>query len=248
LLDPNLAEAYMARARIAPVLDAPVESAIPDFKRALALDPNLAQAHFFLAATYLQMGCLDEALSELNEVLALDPYNVPPRYYVARVHMYQQRYDEAFMDFQRSPDFSTDLLWLKVLVLFYRGEMAGAHELIGELRRKLPDNSRVASTYAVLLAAEGKNVEAEEQIRLAIRTRSPNHTFSYPEYNIASAYALMGNRRDALYWLRKTVEDRLAPYPVFERDPNLNNLRDDPDFKTWLGEMKALWMRRRASL
>src|SRR5262245_13515123 len=45
-----------------------------------------------------------------------------------------------------------------------------------------------------------------------------------------------------------TVEHRFPCYPLFERDPNLNNLRDDPDFKTWLAEMKSLWERRRASL
>jgi hypothetical protein len=51
-----------------------------------------------------------------------------------------------------------------------------------------------------------------------------------------------------LHWLRRTAEHRLTPYPLFERDPNLDNLRSDPDFKTWLGEMKSLWERRRASL
>jgi predicted Zn-dependent protease len=150
------------------------------------------------------------------------------------------------MDFQRSPDFAPELLWEKVLVLFYRGEKTAAHELINELRRTVPDNAKLASTYAVLLGAEGKNVEAEEQIRLAIRTGIAH--WHYGMYNIASAYALMGNHREALRWLQKTAEDRFPCYPLFARDPNLDNLRSDPDFKAWLGQMKAVWERRRASL
>jgi len=247
-LDPNLAEAYVARGRVATILYSPVGAEIADFKRASALNLNLAQAHFYLGAGYLQMGLLDEALSELNAVLALDPYSVPARYYIARVHLYQGRYDEALLDFQRSSDFGPTMLWQRVLILLHRGEKSAAHELIGELRRKLPDNEDVASTYAVLLAAEGENEKAEEQIRLAIRTGDGRVHFHYAEYNIASAYALMGNPREALRWLRKTAEGRLTFYPHFERDPNLNNLRADPEFKTWLAEMKSLWERRRSSL
>jgi serine/threonine protein kinase len=247
-LDPNLAEAYMARGRIATIRHFPLGNEIPDFRKALALNPNLAQAHFYLGTVYLQVGLLDKALSEMNAVSALDPYFLPARNYVALIHLYQQRYDEALMDYQRSPDFPPGLLWQKVLILFHRGEKAAAYELISELGRKLPDNENVASTYAVLLAAEGKKEPAEEQIGLAIRTGERRHNFKFAEYNIASAYALMGDRRQALQWLRRTEEHRLSCYPLFAGDPNLDNLRSDPDFKAWLAEMKALWEQRRASL
>jgi serine/threonine protein kinase/Flp pilus assembly protein TadD len=247
-LDPNLAEAYLARGYVAAMRRFPVEAVVQDFQRALTLSPNLPDAHWRLGASYLHIGFLDEALSELNKVLALDPHNFRARYYIARTHLYQQRYDEAFLDYERSPDFPPQQLWEKVLILSYRGERTGALELINELRRKLPESEDVASTYAVLLAADGKTEQAEEQIRLAIRTGEGRAHFHYAEYNIASAYALMGDRREALHWLRRTAEHRLTPYPLFERDPNLDNLRGDPDFKTWLGEMKSLWERRRASL
>jgi hypothetical protein len=72
--------------------------------------------------------------------------------------------------------------------------------------------------------------------------------FHHAEYNIASAYALMGDPQQALQWLRRTAEHRLTCYPLFERDPNLNNLRTNPEFETWLAEMKSVWERRCASL
>jgi len=85
------------------------------------------------------------------------------------------------------PDFAPQLLWGKVLILFYLGQKTAAHELIGELRRKLPENEDVAAMYAVLLAAEGKEADAEEQIRLAIRTGDGRGHFHQAEHNIASA-------------------------------------------------------------
>jgi tetratricopeptide (TPR) repeat protein len=250
-LEPNLAEGYFARGMVAgPALRLPQETVIQNLRRAVTLNPNLSEAHFQLGATYLHIGLLDEANSEFNAVLALDPHRpgLPTRFYLARAHLYQQRYDEALRLYEQSPDFTPDLLWEKVLILFYQQEKTAAHKLVRELQGKLLENADIASAYAVLLAAEGKNEEAEEQIRLATRTRAPGPHFHHAEYNIASAYALMRDHRQALHWLRKTAEDRLTPYPLFERDPNLNNLRDDPDFKAWLGEMKALWERRRASL
>jgi tetratricopeptide (TPR) repeat protein len=114
-------------------------------------------------------GLLDEALIELNSALALDPYNLRPRFYIPRVRLYQQRYDEPFQYYEQSPDLAPAQLWEKALTLYYRGEKTAAHSLIDELRRKVPINQDIASTYAILLAAEGKNEEAEEQIRPAIR-------------------------------------------------------------------------------
>src|SRR5262249_29396487 len=226
----------------------PLENEIPDFKRALALNPNLVHAHLYLGIVYFQMGLLDEAVSEFNAVLALDPYFAPARYHIAKVHIYEQRYDEALQDYERGADFPARMLWDKALILFYKGEKPAAHEIVSELRQKLPDDENVTSTYAILLAAEGKNEEAEEQIRLTIEIGERRHNIKFAEYNIASAYALMDDRSQALQWLVRTVQHRFPCYPLFERDPNLNNLRSDPDFKTWLSEVKSLWERRRASL
>jgi hypothetical protein len=90
--------------------------------------------------------------------------------------------------------------------------------------------------------------EAEEQIGFAIQSGKRRHNFKFAEYNIASVYALMGEHQQALQWLHRAAEHRFPCYPLFERDPNLNNLRTDPDFKAWLDEMKSQWERRRANL
>jgi adenylate cyclase len=227
-----------------------METTVKDTLQALALSPNLTEAHWMLGANYLHIGLLDQALSELNKVLALDPHNVRARHYVARVRLYQQRYEEAFLAYERSPDFTPTMLWEKALIFIYRGERDKARELLDELRGKFPKDAAMASTYAVLLAAEGQREKAEEQIQLAIRNGQDQgqYHFHHSEYNIASAYALMGNTREAMQWLRRTAEHGLPCFPLFERDPNLDNLRADPEFQAWSAEMKSLWERRRASL
>lgn len=71
-LDDTLAEAHAALGIIA--LNARVwEPSGPEFRRALALNPNYATAHHWLAFYLLFMGQTDEALAEIERARQLDP-------------------------------------------------------------------------------------------------------------------------------------------------------------------------------
>jgi len=72
--------------------------------------------------------------------------------------------------------------------------------------------------------------------------------FHHAEYNIASAYALMGKNHLAVKWLHKTTDDGLPCYPLFEKDPHLDSLRNDPQFIAFLEKMRAQWERYKATL
>src|SRR5206468_3254765 len=104
-LDPDLADAYLARGKLTWTLanHFPHARAIQDMKRALALNPNLATAHYWLGGIYLHIGLLDKALQELRLAVSLDPSELqaPPR--IARVHWYQQQFDTALVEFERMP-------------------------------------------------------------------------------------------------------------------------------------------------
>ncbi len=241
-INPNLAEAYVARswlegARSDHRVD---EGAIKDLHRALAINPNLSDAHFQLGGTYLEIGLLDKADRELNAALALDPENPEARYYVPRLHLYQQKYELALSELERT-EFSPN--WQRALALWYLGRRKEALAFVEGLRKDFPGHEDVASTYAVLLGAGGEREKAEEQIRIAIAAGQGKRHFHHAEYNIASAYALMGKNRLAVEWLEKTVDDGLPCYPLFEKDLNLNNLRGDPLFVAFLEKMRLQWGR-----
>jgi hypothetical protein len=65
--------------------------------------------------------------------------------------------------------------------------------------------------------------------------------FHHTTYYIASAYALMKKTDQALRWLEATADDGFPCYPMFERDPNLNNLRGDARFVAFLEKQKRQW-------
>ena len=52
------------------------EAAVTQFRKALALDPDLIEAHFQLGAIYDQNGDLSHAAAEYQKTLALDAQHV----------------------------------------------------------------------------------------------------------------------------------------------------------------------------
>jgi hypothetical protein len=73
----------------------PYGQTIEDLKTALALDPNLAQAHWLLAEVYLATGQADLAELEASEAAAIEPENTAYRLRLAQVMSLLAQYDDA---------------------------------------------------------------------------------------------------------------------------------------------------------
>ncbi len=244
--DPNLAEAYAARGRLIWTRqnNYPHEKSAEDYKKAIALDPNLAEAYTYLGGIYHHVGLIEEAMQEVTAALRLDPSNSLARSNRMMILLFSQQYKEAFSASEQSPG---DEIW-GALSLLYIGNIQKSEEMMKQLLQQEPergplmrvwDASFIHSSYAILLAKTG-NVfpEAEKQIRMAIeKDRGLGH-FHHSEYNIASAYALMGKTALALEWLQKTVDHGFSCYPFFEKDPHLKNLHGNPEFGTFLEKTK----------
>jgi hypothetical protein len=94
---------------------------------------------------------------------------------------------------------------------------------------------------AMMLAKAGKEHEAEATIQHAIEIGRGYAHFHHTSYNIASAYALMHQPGPALKWLQVTAEEGFPCYPLFEGDANLDNLRKDAGFISFMATQKRQW-------
>jgi TolB-like protein/tetratricopeptide (TPR) repeat protein len=251
-LDPDLADAYVAKGNLTWTLSNgfPHLKAINEFRHAIALNPNLAEAHEALAAVYFHIGLLDEALREFRIALTIDPASRFSKPRVARIHWYQQKYDSALNEFSaiNQPDWARE----KALVQWYLGRTDDAFKTLDQQVTQKNNSSTqqadLAATRAVLLAGVGRKKEAEEQIQISIQFGHGLSHFHHAEHLIASAYALMGNSKEAVEWLKKAAEQGFPCYPLFNKDPNLKNIRNDPAFISFMQKLKKQWESYKSSL
>jgi hypothetical protein len=100
---------------------------------------------------------------------------------------------------------------------------------------------------ALLLAAGGEQRKADSRIQSAIEKKSFGH-FHHTAHYIASAYALMNKPEPAIQWLQEAAETGFPCYPLFEHDPNLNSLRKDGRFISFMEQLKKQWEHYKATL
>jgi len=253
-LDPNLAEGHFARGLIlwTPYKRFPHEQAIQSYKRALELNPNLDEAHHQLGLVYLHIGLLDKGQREIEKALAINPGNTLARYRLGVINMCRAKYEEAFQIFNSTPlEMNPSLLaFYTSNSLFRLGRNEEAAALIEQFFKKYPkdEGGAVTSVKAMMLAKAGKGREAEAAIQHALDIgRSYGH-FHHTSYNIASAYALMHQPEPALKWLQVTAEEGFPCYPLFESDANLDNLRNDARFISFMAKLKQQWEHYDATL
>jgi len=246
-LAPDLPEAHLTRGMLlwTHANHFPHDQAAQEFRRALAVKPNLDEAHHQLALIYLHIGLLDKALQEAREAVAINPSHTLARYRIGVILHHQQHYEEALTILRTIPkEFNPALVTRQTAwTLFSLGRRDEAAALIAEsLKNDATDQGgQLASAQAMLLAAAGAEREAEAKIAQAAAQRKGFMHFHHTAYNIGVAYALLHRPDSAVRWLRDAAMDGYPCYPLFEKDASLNTLRTDPRFMQLMAEVRAQW-------
>jgi serine/threonine protein kinase/lipoprotein NlpI len=253
-LNPNLPEGHFARGQLlwTPARGFPHELAIQSYKRALALNPNLDEAHHQLGMIYTHIGLLDKGWEEIERALAINPANTLARFRLGVVNLYQGKYEEALARFKTIPHEANPALLdrTRATALFQLGRIQEASGIVEEYLRAYPtdEGGNVTSVKAMLLAKAGKEREAEETIQRAVEIGKGFGHFHHTAYNIASAYALMNKPEPAIKWLQNAADDGFPCYPLFASDTNLDSLRSDERFITFMAKLKQQWEHYQATL
>jgi serine/threonine-protein kinase len=206
----------------------------------LSLNPNFVAAHTNLGAIYAHIGLLDKALLEFNKSVSLEPTAIAARVRIPRIYQYRAEYQRAVTEYEKYPP-PPSFFWENALGLAHVGRRSEALALIERADEAIPRNEDVASAHAVLLALGGDVHGVEEKVHQAIEWGQHTSHFHHAEYNIASAYAILGNKQQALEWLKKTADDGFPCYPLFETDPYLQKLRGDAAFDAFLQQVRSQW-------
>jgi TolB-like protein/Tfp pilus assembly protein PilF len=246
-LDPDLAMAHVARGRLlwTPANHYPHEKAIREYRRALASDPTLDEAHNQLALIYDHIGLFDRALEEAHQAVLTNPNNNLAVFRRAETLVFRGQYEEALSALRSIPErVNPPLVGLQTAwVLFSLGRRDEASSKIAQLLKDHPEDSGGLFTgvEAVLAASAGDERTMEAKVRLAVEKGRGFGHFHHTAYHLAAAYALMKNPDQAIRWLEDAASDGFPCYPLFERDHNLDNLRQNARFIEFMARLHQQW-------
>jgi serine/threonine protein kinase/cytochrome c-type biogenesis protein CcmH/NrfG len=201
-LDPQLAEALVARARLCYAQHRHQE-AIDLALKAIALKPDCEGVYNVLGRAYFASGRFQEAADLIEKAIEAngDDYNV----YIPYTNALERLGDH------------------KLVQRFREMEM----QILERQLEMVPEDVRARSLLAADYANLGRVEDAVRHLEMAVALRpSDANTL----YNAACTYGILGKRTGALELLRKCVLVGYANADWPKQDPDLKTLHEDPEF------------------
>jgi len=209
-----------------------------EFRRALAINPNVAMAHFGLAQLLLTQDRPDEGFVHLRLARELDPMSPFLNSLEASYLLARGRREEARIRLNRAFDIAPDF-WLAHRTLGLLQLAEHQPELaIASLRRAVTlagGNTRIRALLAMHLARMGQRDEARairnQLLDLAkIRYVSP--------VSLAVVHAALGEDALALDALERAFAGHDPQLVFLKDDPRWSGLRKEPRFAVLMHELK----------
>jgi eukaryotic-like serine/threonine-protein kinase len=235
-LDPHLLEARMHMVFIY-LSRGEKQKARDDAEQLGREAPNDVGVHFVRAVLARLDGDYEKARRSFDRMARLNPAErVVVSYNRARLLTYQGRFEEAFAELDQGAAVEPNhplIRTFRARALYYKGEPVKAAEILEQVLEQHPQLDGIRPIYATFLSALGFSDEARAQLTdEVLRTADTDHDVAYW---LASAYALEGEREQALKWLRRAIALGNENRPWFERDKNWDTLRDDPEYQQIVG-------------
>jgi tetratricopeptide (TPR) repeat protein len=139
-------------------------------QKAIALDPKLPLAHFFLGELHLYKSRVTESVSDFQQELALNPGHAPTYYKLADAYSRIQKFDDAERLLQRSiwlDATSTGPYILLGKVLAKKGETELAVRALQHALGMDPNNSVAHHLLGQAYRDMGRNDDAERELKVA---------------------------------------------------------------------------------
>lgn len=213
-------------------------------RRAIELDPLLAEAFVAYGHSLSLENRFEEAEMAFEQALELDPKLFEARYLFARLYYAQGKLEKAAYWFEeanrvRPEDYQSLLLAGQVYAGLGKREkaIAAQHRGLEVAEGNLlldPTDLRALYLGANGLASLG---EKEKALAWLERALSINPSDPMLLYNAGCVYAILGMNEEALSCLEHAYEEGITQWGWYANDSNLNGLRKHPRFQALLGKM-----------
>ena len=216
----------------------PVEEILATAGKAIALAPDLPEAHAARAEALSGSGRRSEAEDEFEKALALDPNHFEANLFYAR-HLHRAGESEQAIPFfirateVQPEDYQAPLLLDQSFRTLNRKDEGEPYARMGlkraeEALRRHPESSRPAQLAAATLACMGEGDQARKWMERALAI-DPDDT--HIQYNAACMWSQLGEHDKALDLLQRWAS-YVGPENKdwMQQDPDLDPLRDHPRY------------------
>jgi serine/threonine protein kinase len=211
-----------------------VEQAVPLLRTVVQDSPNNAEAHWELGYAYRFGGMLQESVAECEKARQNNP-QVKMNSSAMNGYLYLGDYQKFLQSLPANDS---------VYILFYRG-FGEFH--VNNREQAARDFDRAYERDSSLLPAMvGKSLshfikhDNTRGLKLLKQTEGKIEERGVSDaegmYKVAQAYAVMGDKVSALHMLRHSIGGGFFCYPYFVRDPLLQSLRNQPEFKALMDQ------------
>jgi DNA-binding winged helix-turn-helix (wHTH) protein/TolB-like protein/tetratricopeptide (TPR) repeat protein len=237
-LDNSLAEAHAILGRIKFWFDWDWAGSESEFKGAINLSPNNADAHRLYAHLLSNTGRHEEALRELKRARELDPLSLITNTLQGQFLHFAGRDDEAVRSFEKTFELDPNF-WVAhtqlASVLIHKKMYGQALTELEKAREQSRGNTHTIALAGYVMALSGERERARgvlEELRNLSRERY------VPPYNMAIVHHGLGEREEALAWLEKAFEGRDVLLTFVAVDRKWDALRSDQRFVSLLEQMR----------
>ncbi len=228
-LDETLPEAHESMAVVKWYGDWDWAGAEREFQRALQINPSFVDARVNYTNLLLQQKRFEEALQVIRQAKAYDPASLRAIGKEGDVYLFMRQYDRAIEIFHKvfdlRPDFVPNQRSLSLAL-----SLQGRHQEAIELSKHLQTTTDI-ELKAGLYARAGRRDESLKLLR-ELKARAAREYIS--PVSLARVYIGLGDKEQALVWLRKAYDERSAYLVNIGVHPAYDPLRSDPRFEELL--------------
>ncbi|HET7162211.1 MAG TPA: TIR domain-containing protein [Rhodanobacteraceae bacterium] len=250
-IDPNYAQAWALMAigyRSLRALRVGSDDGMAAAERALAIAPDLSEAHAIKAYILLQNGDTEAAESETAVALKLDPESYEANRTAARVNYQLHHFEDAIRFYEKAAGLmETDINSAAILMSCYTavGDAAAVRRAAEVTLKRAEavlardqNNPAVLAYSAYALMALGEGDRAKARLNRTLMIDPDNFNM---RYNFACALCVyLKDKEAALEMLRSvytSITDAFLPYA--KADPDFALLHDDPRYQAMVAAAEA---------
>ena len=226
-LDDSLAEAHNSMSAIHLFYDWDWEAADKEAKRAIALNPNFAEAHHLRSYALQAMNRFDESIDEAKQAIALDPGARP--WGLGYAYMLTHRYDEALKEVRERSEAHPDEAGLHYLMASIYKYKHMEKEALAEFEIAMRQSGRAAQIPKIEKAFATGGVREVSKLEFLQMQKRAKKIYVSP-LKIAEGYAELGDKEQTIRYLQLALRERAPQLVRVHINPEFDFVHSDPRF------------------